>query len=81
MNSGETQHPDWEETWARLRRLVRHGFPNPERQGCFQDEELRQVALDLKSVPMDDPRIAHAATCSPCFDRIECFREEAAREK
>jgi hypothetical protein len=77
----ESLPPDWEQFWENYRELARHAFPNPDRIGCPPIEALRQLALDRKSVSMDDPRISHCAECSPCFDYVQRLREEAQRNE
>jgi len=57
-------------------------FPNPQRIGCPGSEFLRKMATNRQSISVRDPRLRHAARCSPCFREFTAFRAEAdARRK
>jgi hypothetical protein len=77
MKSGEPQQPDAASFWAKLRAESRHAYPNPTRQGCPSDDFLRQLATDRSSVAFDDPRVSHVVRCSPCFQQMEEYMDDA----
>ena len=76
-NVPDTPRPSDEHVWEQLREVVRHAYPNPERNGCPSDDIIRRLALDIKSVRSDDPLIAHVTQCSPCLNEIQKYREDS----
>lgn len=59
---------------AALREAVRTMFPNPERFGCFQSEQLKTFA---SAKPDDADHIcSHILECSPCYEELLPLRRE-----
>ena len=46
--------------------------PNPERQGCPDEQTLKDIAENR--LPADHPARLHLASCSPCFAEFRSFK-------
>ena len=62
-----------------LEQAALHDYPNPERIGCPPSDFLKRLALDRKSINLDDPALDHVARCSPCYKDFLAFRKAAKR--
>ena len=54
--------------------LLAGRFPNPNREGCPEDELLRRMAAKKGILPVGHPTHVHVMQCSPCFQQLERHR-------
>jgi hypothetical protein len=45
-------------------------YPNPDRDGCPNEQTLEAFAKDPQSFAMRDPIFEHIAKCSPCLSFV-----------
>lgn len=63
-----------------LKNYLLKAFPNPEREGCPDEETVK--ALAERRLPLNQPAMLHIASCSECYaeyrhirmDRVEAVR-------
>jgi hypothetical protein len=58
-----------------------HAYPNPQRSGCPGADFLRLLAINRRSISVQDPRLTHVARCSPCFQEFAALRDAQARRR
>ena len=64
-----------------LGKIVASSYPNPDRAGCPGEDVLRSVA-SRKLDPVEQAHhIAHIATCSPCYSRVQALQKRTKRRK
>lgn len=56
------------------RQFLLEGNPNPEREGCPDEQTLRAMAEDR--LPAQHPARLHLGCCSPCFAEFRSFKIE-----
>ena len=61
------------------RSYLSEAFPNPQRNGCPADSDLRQMAEHPKE--SDAPISQHLTCCSPCFNRYMDLLGELKKRK
>lgn len=77
-NASDSQE---DELLKSLGKIVASSYPNPDRVGCPGDDVLQSVA-SRKIDPVEQADlIAHIATCSPCFSRVQALRKRSKRRK
>ena len=57
-----------------IRQFFLEANPNPERQGCPDEETLKDIAEN--KLPLKHPARLHLASCSPCFAEFRSFKEQ-----
>jgi hypothetical protein len=63
------------------REALLNDFPNPERDGCPNEETIKSIAFGRITGEEARRWRVHAATCSPCIRDYVNFRKEAARAR
>ena len=64
-----------------LGKIVASSYPNPDRAGCPEDDVLQFVASRKLDPVEQADHIAHIATCSPCFSRVQALQKRTKRRK
>lgn len=54
--------------------LLAGRFPNPNREGCPEDELLKRMGAKQGILPIGHPTHVHIMQCSPCYQRLESYR-------
>jgi len=57
-----------------IRQFFLEANPNPVRQGCPDEETLKDIAEN--KLPLKHPARLHLASCSPCFAEFRSFKEQ-----
>lgn len=70
------RHPD---PFDPLYAILEKANPNPQREGCVPDVELRRLAR--LTAPPDSPEIAHVTQCFPCYRQFGLYRAELLRSQ
>jgi hypothetical protein len=73
------QLDDDDRLFDEIRRHVMENYPNSDRKGCLDHEDLRLLVMDPSKVDASDPRFVHLFRCSECTKGIISLREERDR--
>lgn len=57
-----------------MKDFLRESFPNPERNGCPDEDALQALAEDC--IAPNDPALLHVGSCSECYREYMHLRRE-----